>query len=310
MLFTIDASGSMQDICNDGISKMLHIHHTLENMLKLFYDNKNIKMSIHVQSFNTSIETIIENVPEINKSNIEVLIDAIHKIEPTGSTNIESALQKASENINHYHVINPTHEIIHIFLTDGEITEGSEDYNILFELVPKNCSNIFIGYGDSHDIQLLTYLSSSKGNSYRFIDALDKAGLVYGEIINSILYKALEDVTLIPVNCELYNYQTNMWDTSLQIGHLLSEQLKTYHIRTKDTHNCHIEIYGKTIIQTNKLQNVGKYELQGYITSSICENDNIFSDLSIYIFRQFTQELLYKARKISEKLKKRFKDIK
>jgi len=302
MFFTIDASGSMSDRCSDGRTKMAHIHHTLENMLRLFHDNKDCKISIHIQSFDTIVKTVISNVPNIHNGNLDLFTNLINNIRPGGSTNIEIALEKAAEQINQYHIDNPEHEIVHIFLTDGDITEGSNDLNLLQDLVPKNCSNIFIGYGIDHDSHLLSNLSSNKGNEYRFIDALEKAGLVYGEIIHGILYKAIEDVTLIAINGELYDFQTNKWLPTLQIGNLLSEQIKTFHIRSKNSNDCHVNIIGKTIIKTRQFQSINIYETQAdvfqinYISGT--------NDLGIYMFRQRTQELLYCARKISEKYKR------
>jgi hypothetical protein len=303
MFFTIDASGSMSDLCVDGRTKMAHIHHTLENMLRIFHENRDCNMSIHVQSFDTHIQTVISNVDNIHDSNIEELVVSIsQKIRPGGSTNIELALEKASQEIDRYHTTNPEHEIVHIFLTDGDITSGSRDYNHLLELVPKNCTNIFIGYGLDHDSELLSHLSTTKGNEYRFIDALEKAGLVYGEVIHSILYKAIEDITLSAVNAELYDYQTNTWNKEIQIGNLLSEQTKTFHVRTKNVDECYISVYGKTIIKTRQFQTINIYEKQTDVSPLHYLSEA--NDLGVYLFRQRTQELLYESRKISEKYKK------
>lgn len=171
MFFTIDASGSMSDLCSDDRTKMAHIHHTLENMLRIFSENKDSNISLHIQSFDNEPKTIISNLSNIHECNLEEIILSItQKIKPRGSTNIEKALEVASDEIIRYHAINPEHEIVHIFLTDGDITEGSQDYNYLSEMVPKNCTNIFIGYGLDHDSALLSKLSSEKGNEYRFID--------------------------------------------------------------------------------------------------------------------------------------------
>ena len=301
MVFTIDASGSMSDKCSDGRTKMDHIHHTLENMLRIFHENKECNISVHIQSFDTIVKTIITDVPDIRESDIEFLIQLSQQIRPNDSTNIELALEKATIEISNYHAINPEHEIVHIFLTDGDITYGSNDYDLLLELVPKNCTNIFIGYGIDHDSQLLSHLSKQKGNEYRFIDALEKAGLVYGEVIHGLLYKAIEDVTLTAISGELYDYQANTWVTSLEIGNLLNEQEKTFHIRSKNTEDCHVSMFGKTIVQTRQFQTINVYEVQGYIAPILFDTSN---DLDIYIFRQKTQELLYKARKNSEKFKR------
>ena len=290
IFFTIDTSGSMSCICSDGRRKMEHINHTLENMLRMFHKNNECNISVHIQSFDTIPRTIIRDVGNIRESNLDELILLSQKIKPAGSTNIELALQKASEEITNYHTANPEHEVVHIFLTDGDITDGTNSYDDLIELVPKNCTNVFIGYGIDHDSNLLSCISSKKGNEYRFIDALEKAGLVYGEIIHGILYKAIEDVTLTANNGEFYDFQTNKWHNSIQIGNLLSEQKKTFHIRSKNPENCHITIFGKTIIKTREFQTINVYENQTDVTRS----DNV--DLGVYMFRQKTQELLYQAR--------------
>lgn len=301
IFFTIDASGSMSDVCSDGRTKMTHIHHTLENMLRIFYENKDCNISVYVQSFDTVVKPIIYDISNIHMSDLDMLVSSIHKIRPCGSTNIELALKKASEEINKYKSKNPEHQIVHIFLTDGDITEGSSIYNELFELVPQNCSNIFIGYGLDHDSTLLSHLSSTKGNEYRFIDALEKAGLVYGEVIHGILYKAIEDVTLTILNGEIYDYLTNTWNSELNIGNLLSDQTKTFHLRSKNMSEICILAYGKTIIKTRQFQTINIYEEQ--IHYQPIQGFSMFN-LDVYIFRQRTQELLYEAKKIAENFKK------
>jgi hypothetical protein len=153
-----------------------------------------------------------------------------------------------------------------------------------------------MGYGLEHDNILLTNLASTGlHNEYRLVDNLEKAGLVYGEVIHQLLYVALEDVTLKSENCEIYNYTTNTWTTTLDIGHLVGEQQKTYQIRTtaSNSKNALIAIYGRTIHQTKQFE--------------VLSNDIIFQthalpviqilsdpcDLTKYLFRQKTQELLF-----------------
>ena len=301
IFFTIDASGSMSDTCIDGRTKMQHILYTLENMLRIFYEKPDCNISVHVQSFDTRIYNCIEGNSNIKMENLEDLLEKIKNIRPGESTNIELALNSASESITNYKTNNPCHEIVHIFLTDGEITEGSRYYDDLNASVPKDCKNIFIGYGRDHDSKLLSILGSGKSNEYRFIDALEKAGLVYGEVIHEILYKAIEDVTITTYNCEIYDYLTNNWVNEIIIGNLLSEQKKTYHLRSKEPESCCVTVLGRTIVKTRQFQVLdGSIEEQivCHPTSSL-----INSNLTIHMFRQRTQELLYESRKMSEKLK-------
>lgn len=301
IFFTIDGSGSMSDICVDGRTKMQHIHYTLENMIRIFHENPECNVSIHVQSFDTKIEKHIQDVSNIKEEILESLISKIKKIRPGGSTNIEVALNSATQQITEYKLAYPEHEVVHLFLTDGEITDGSRDMVLLKTIVPDDCANIFIGYGLEHDSQLLSFLGNKKDNDYRFIDALEKAGLVYGEIIHGILYKAITDVTIKPYGCEIYDFQTNEWSDELMIGNLLSEQKKTYHIRSKTPETGYISVLGRTIVKTKQFQILSEEieeQTKVHPVLSLFE-----TNLTTYMFRQRTQELLYEARQYSEKTK-------
>ena len=301
IFFTIDGSGSMSDICVDGRTKMQHIHYTLENMIRIFHENPECNVSIHVQSFDTKIEKHIQDVSNIKEEILESLINKIQKIRPGGSTNIEVALNSATQQITEYKLAYPEHEVIHLFLTDGEITDGSRDMVLLKTILPDDCANIFIGYGLEHDSQLLSFLGNKKDNDYRFIDALEKAGLVYGEIIHGILYKAITDVTIKPYGCEIYDFQSNEWSDELMIGNLLSEQKKTYHIRSKTPETGYITVLGRTIVKTKQFQILSEEieeQTKVHPVVSLFE-----TNLTTYMFRQRTQELLYEARQYSEKTK-------
>jgi hypothetical protein len=328
IFFTIDSTGSMQDPCSDGRNKMQHILHTLENMIHIFHETANCEISLHVQSFDTKIYEIITNIENIHTADIDLLVQKIKKIRPLGSTNIECALQSASLQIAKYKTEHPEHDIAHVFLTDGEITDGSQNVKILQSLVPVDCTNIFIGYGLHHDSLLLSNLATNKNNEYRFIDALEKSGLVYGEVIHGLLYKAIEDVVLQLFGCEIYDYSTNTWTSSLAIGNLLSEQKKIYHIRSKTPLESYIKVIGKTIVQTQQFQvfteelelqaechylpirfnnlNHGsesqEKEVQG-IQDLDKEDQVLGTNLVNFVLRQRTQELLFEARKLSEKFK-------
>jgi len=287
--FNIDASGSMSDLCIDRRTKMDHILFTLENMLRIFHENDKIQISVHIQSFDSAVKDIVTNIKNIRDENIEELVKRIRTIRPNASTNIELALKTATENINKFQ--DSETEYVHIFLTDGEITQGSRELEELKSMVPKDVTNIFIGYGKEHDSYVLSNLAKGKKNEYRFIDALEKAGLIYGEIVHSLFYKALEDVTINCTNCEIYDFETNEWNNKLEIGNLLYEQNKTYHIRSNDPKNCKIEI----ISNSCKKENIIKIE-----NPNVTNNNK---DLIKYLFRQKTQELLFEARKISEENK-------
>jgi uncharacterized protein YegL len=294
IFFTVDNSGSMSDICSDGRTKLQHLLHTLENMLRMFHEISDANISIHVQTFADDIHDIITNVANIHIDDMEAIIYKIKKIRTSGSTNIEAALKSYQSHVESYkaNTSNSNHELVHIFLTDGEITIGETNNEKLVELVPTDSTNIFVGYGIGHDSQLLSYFGNAPNNDYRFIDAIEKASLVYGEIVHGLLYKAVESVILKTNNCEIYNYLTNEWSSELYIGNLLSEQNKIYHIRSKTPLASSIQIQGIELTTPNK-------ELA--VTSEFQPQNS--KQLNFYILRQRCQELLYEARKLSERFK-------
>lgn len=299
ILFNIDCSGSMSDQCSDGRTKMEHIVYTLKNMIRIFYKESNCNISVHIQKFDGDVAQVVSGLNNIRDRPLEALLKEIDdSIVPNGCTNIEKALETASFELASYYALNPDHEIVHVLLTDGEITNGSQNYEHLLSLVPKGCTNIFLGYGLEHDSDLLSHLACNKGNEYRFIDALEKAGFVYGEVIHGLLYKAIEDITLTSGTAEFYDFRTNKWHNSIQVGNLLSEQKKTFHVRSKTPTPglCSVSVYGKTIVKTRETQVIDIYENQCDVsTSTFAEPVN----LGIYVFRQRTQELLYEAKHLS-----------
>jgi hypothetical protein len=279
VLITFDQSGSMGDICADRRTKMQHILHTLENMLRIFYSQKNKNISIFIQSFDDITYDIIDNVDNIRDCDLMNIIDKIHTVQPDGCTNIENALIKAFHHIQGFHTENPSHEIIHLFLTDGQITNGESNKQILKKYVSPLATNIFIGYGIEHDSTLLSHLGSGRQNEYRFIDALDKAGLVYGEILHDVLYPVFKNISLQLTGAEIYNYETNGWTNELYIGNLIHQKEKVFHIRRLDT-----------------LVQVSLYSNDSLIHSTV--RSSLTESLFIYMLRQKSQELLYQANEL------------
>ena len=62
IIFMVDRSGSMSDLCSDGRSKMQHICHTLNNMILYFKENSEIKAHITIHAFDNTIYNIVPDV--------------------------------------------------------------------------------------------------------------------------------------------------------------------------------------------------------------------------------------------------------
>jgi hypothetical protein len=242
-LFIIDCSGSMSDRCSDGRTKMQHIIHTLKNMILFLHENKNINANITVNAFDTNIYNVIERT-KITDTNYNTIIEKIDKIHPRGSTNIEHALRQSAEEIQSLKTQFPTHIINHIFMTDGEATDGSTNIEILKSLVLDDTMNAFIGFGLEHDSALLNAFGSINKSSYHFVDKLESAGFIYGEILHSIVYKVVTDAEITLKNGLIYDYKTNTWVNKLYIGDIISEANKIYNIISNNSDDFSAEIKG------------------------------------------------------------------
>jgi len=98
IVFDVDCSGSMSDICNDNRSKMDHINHTIINMIMFIVEHPELMVFISVFAFDDQIYTIIEN-ELISKENIETLVQQVRQIRPKNMTNIEKALINSKDYI-------------------------------------------------------------------------------------------------------------------------------------------------------------------------------------------------------------------
>jgi hypothetical protein len=278
-IFQIDCSGSMSDICEDGRTKMQHITHTLKNMILYFKENTSLKVYITIHAFDDIIYNIISRTL-VNNTTYDEIISAINNIKPRGCTNIEHALNDSKNYIEKINVEYPDTIKTHIFMTDGQATAGSQNNNKLQELVDQTYTNIFIGFGLDHDAKLLNIISRGIKNNYYFIDKLENSGLVYGEILHGIVYKFLENVEISIENGFIYDYNTDTWNTKLVIGDISSESTKFYHI-VSNTIYSNVKMTGKKIDDGKK-----------FIMYFHLQEEEV--DLTKYIYRQRTQQMLYR----------------
>jgi len=312
LYFKNDMSGSMQDQCSDGRSKMQHSNHTTSNILRLAAET-DAEIWVQVDAFDDKIVSIIP-AQRVTKDNLPQLVALVNAIMPRNGTNLELALNDSKRKIAEFKEQHPEFVVTQIFTTDGQATVGSQNNATLKECVDPSYSNIFIGLGLDHSADTLNAISSRKHAAYYFIDKIENGGLVFGEVIHSILYKALVDITLTVENAEIYDFKTNEWSATLEIDSLTGEGEKTYHLRRAyDTSPFDVEV---------KIS--GTAATQPFATTVSCMPPLIDEqgtdveprlDLSKYIFRQRTQELLYEAKtnatdynKIQE-LKKKMRDF-
>jgi uncharacterized protein YegL len=243
LILVIDNSGSMGDQCpgDNDKTQMDQAIHTLKNIVGYLEENQNIKANVTIFKFDDKFIKVVDrtNVTEENYKSIETKIS---KIRPNGGTDIGLALKETTKYINELKTLYPGHQISHIFMTDGSVTCGETKPNILKQLVDKEVYNYFIGYGSKHDSGLLRTLSDFEKSSYHYIDALEKTGLVFGEILHGITHKVLYNCEIIVEHGVIYNYKTNLYTNKLYIGDIVGESNKVYHLFTDNPTTCYVHL--------------------------------------------------------------------
>ena len=290
----IDSSASMSDNCIDGRAKIDHLKHTLKNILLLFSKKTDMNIFVNIDTFSDNINTIC-NITKIDKDNVDEIIENIKNINPENGTNIELCLSNSFEKIKTYKSENPLHKIIYINMTDGVITIGSNKIKKLQRMVSDEYKNIFIGFGINHDAYLLNKLAESKENEYRFIDKLENTGLVYGEILHNILKCDMNGYTIEIENGLLYDWYTNTWVETLYLSGLYSEVKKYIHIKSETPDYVCLFLFKDYEVIDNICKLPDLYENMNKDINNSDHYTFVETDLTPFIFRQKTQELLYKV---------------
>lgn len=288
---TIDVSGSMDEDSDKNGTRLDYVKRTLIKMLQFLVKTVESDVWIQIDSFSNTFDTVVKKVL-LTSDNINNMMNNINEVTSDSMTNIGLGLIESNKILDSAMKEHPEYKIVHLFLTDGEPTAGERDAKELANMVNPEYSNIFIGYGMEHNAKLLKAFSNRGiNNKYMLIDNFENTGLVYGEIVHSLLYSVLENVTITMSEGSLiYDARTNQWEQSLRVSSLLSEKENTYHIKTHSSPSFDVTCSLSGIMSDTN----DDYEC--VIGHSDSESSEV--DLSKYIFRQMTMELLHKASNI------------
>jgi hypothetical protein len=313
ILFMLDRSQSMTDEVETNSTKMEHAKHTIKNIVKLIVnsDENCPPVFIEVYVFDDEVEEVLPKI-QITKENITEIVTKIKSIQSRNSTNIELALEKTRELMEtnsrdnspteEYHQLQKTE----IFLTDGLPTAGDTNISRLIKKqieksktatpIQTDNNHIYIGYGEDHNGNLLQSISFGKKNGYYyFVDKIENAGLIFGEIMHGLLYPALKNINVTIENGEIYDYKTNRWSQSLYVSSILSESEKIYHIRCNNPDDIKSNISAINAVTNEDFEHI----VERLPELSTTEDTVLETDLTKYVLRQKTQEYLYHARSVA-----------
>jgi hypothetical protein len=264
----IDNSGSMDRKCSDGNTQLEQVLFVTERVLRFIEENcPEGNISVSVKTFSTRVKTIFEATPVLS-SNLDELIGKLKKIYSEDETDIGLALQTM-------HTTGP--EQYNVFLSDGDANAGIKHPVALAECVDKNAINTFIGFGVGHNPRIFAALSNTKDSTYYFIATIEKSKNAYAEILERILYKCMDAVTIEVAGGKIYNYKTNTLESELYVGNMSGSMKKTFNLYSETPADLVIVVKSNGAVQ-HVVNFEGKYE-----------------DLQIAFYRQRTLELLYKS---------------
>ena len=309
-LFTIDTTGSMDEPAYKNITKLQVVKQTFRSMMN-YLSKLETQVFVRVDSFNETVNNVIDNIL-ISQDNVNEIISKIDALYSDRSTNIGEALKQANNTMKQYSIENPEHQVVHIFMTDGQPTSGITNTDELVKIVDTKFTNNFVGFGFDHNALLLQKLSDLENSEYLFVDNMENTTLIYGEIIHRYLYSAIKNAEFVIENGVIYNWKTNTWDSKLIEPIIVSEIEKYYHIKTTNIADINIKLYGvNTEDNNNSLQLLDVIDIlpdliqlkeknnEDNIDEYISYDDDVEIvpvDLSKYMFRQRTQELLFKSK--------------
>jgi hypothetical protein len=306
---TIDNSDSMSDKTNKH-SRLDYVKRTIAKMFEFLVENVETEVWVHVDAFSTNFTTVIDTIL-LTKENVEELIEKIMSLHTLNMTNIELALNNSDKSMTAMIQSNPEYNAIHLFLTDGDATCGSTSVDTLVKLVNPDYANVFIGYGAQHNAALLSKCANKTlQNKYLFVDNFENTGVVYGEVIHTLLYSAVKDVAItMSPDASIYDAATNQWVQTLMVPVLLSEKEHLYHVKSSTPGDSHAILEGTIQNQLNddslSIEITGERQILTSVytlPNLVDEEDHTIIepiDLSKYIFRQRTMELLYAASKVN-----------
>jgi hypothetical protein len=133
---------------------------------------------------------------------------------------------------------------------------------------------------------MLQTFSTNVGCDYRFVNNGENAGMVYGEIMHTILRPALKNVSIEVQNGTIYDWRTNTWTSLCYESSIDSEVLKTYNIKCESGSQLRVTVRGITF-ENDKYEEI--------VQEVNCEETNT-EPLYKYMFRQHTLELLSQCR--------------
>ena len=129
-----------------------------------------------------------------------------------------------------------------------------------------------------------------------FVESFENAGMVYGEIIHSIMYDAVKNITVTVTGAEVYDYTKNKW-SSVEFHNFASEHIQSLILRSQwDS----VDIVTVNVVYTETGNGVIHSKTDTFNCYNCTNGESKETDRDIDVekqmFRQRAMEGLYRAK--------------
>jgi DNA-directed RNA polymerase subunit L len=336
ILLNLDHSGSMDDPCADGRTKMQHIKHTIRNILRVLMikleENPELAIYMCIHIFAHDVENILQKYVKDNKENVVLdsdtlldgcsrisrrtterspeeygfvhitkkstqwIMDEVERIVPWGCTNIELSLKQAKDRMDTFRETHPEFRMAHIQLTDGQATLGKSIPEDLKPFVDTSYRNIFVGYGEDHDGHLMTSLGELSATCEYKFVDIIENT---GLVYGEILYNLLYPLHDSPVYLVMSNgAKIYDWHANEWVSDMTIPPLSGNSEKI-------FQILSDGTVPTDEIcvhlytdMMDDPFETAMSLPRLLCQETGVFeqNDLTHYWLRQLTQEHLYRVR--------------
>ena len=236
----------MADVCGDGKTKLEQVIHGMAGLTAAIREVAGDAADTHSLSlipFDHVSKPAVIGVPLACRDGKdpcdETLSNLLARLAPRGSTDISSALRSVSRVSAMFRRAADakcaTVRIHHIFLTDGEPTKGLVGPAQLKSLVEEGTDirHVFLGFGRVHNSALLSKLSEQHGCLHYFVDSLEKAGMIFGEVVHRLVNEITPSLALRLPCGKAFDDAKQTWVEEIATGMLSAGDTRSY-LATED----------------------------------------------------------------------------
>ena len=207
----IDTSGSMEGERIDSVKRCL----------KVVINRLRVDDVLSVVGFSSTSTNILSEFV-ISEANRATALQSIDSLVADGGTNAEVAIAALGA------IYRNEKPDAMLFLTDGHINEGISSRAGLYSLLSSHMGSVpffTLGYGESHNADLLRYLALKTNATYTFAEDETALPASMGELLTSLQYEVAKNVSFtVPTGWTCLEPNYDRTDSKYEFGSIVADK--------------------------------------------------------------------------------------